>query len=98
MDAKYFKETSIENNLRKVFYQGKFFNKEFAFALNVVVILKTNLVTQAQAHVVLFSTDLEQPYTKIVKFYSLCFQSEFNFRDAKQHWGLEDFMNVKETL
>jgi hypothetical protein len=22
---------------------------------------------------------------------------EFNFRDAKQHWGLEDFMNVSET-
>ncbi len=24
------------------------------------------------------------------------FQIEFNFRDAKQYWGLEDFMNVKE--
>src|SRR5688500_2334453 len=22
---------------------------------------------------------------------------EFTFRDAKQYWGLEDFMNVKET-
>jgi putative transposase len=22
---------------------------------------------------------------------------EFNFRDAKQFWGLEDFMNVKQT-
>ena len=22
---------------------------------------------------------------------------EFNFRDAKQHWGLEDFMNVTPT-
>ena len=97
MDAKYFKETSIEDNLRKDIYQGKFYNKEFAFALNVVVILKTNLTTQAQVHVVLFSTDLEQPYAKIIKFYSLRFQIEFNFRDAKQHWGLEDFMNVKET-
>jgi len=27
----------------------------------------------------------------------LRFQIEFNFRDAKQYWGLEDFMNVKET-
>jgi putative transposase len=26
----------------------------------------------------------------------LRFQIEFIFRDAKQHWGLEDFMNVKE--
>jgi len=59
--------------------------------------LKTNLETHAQAHVILFSTDLEQAYDKIIKFYSLRFQIEFNFRDAKQYWGLEDFMNVKET-
>jgi len=97
MDAKYFKETSIEDNLRTDIYQGQLCHKEFGFALNVVVILKTNLDTQAQAHVVLFSTDLEQAYDKIIKFYSLRFQIEFNFRDAKQHWGLEDFMNVKET-
>jgi len=97
MDAEYLKETSIEDNLRTDIYQGKFYNKEFAFALNVVVILKTNLETQAQAHVILFSTDLEQVYDKIIKFFSLRFQIEFNFRDAKQYWGLEDFMNVKET-
>jgi putative transposase len=97
MDAKYLKETSIEDNLRTDIYQAKFYNKEFAFALNGVVILKTNLDTYAQAHVILFSTDLEQAYDKIVKFYSLRFQIEFNFRDAKQHWGLEDFMNVKEA-
>ena len=65
--------------------------------MNVVIILKTNLLTQAQAHVILFSTDLQQSYDKIIKFYSLRFQIEFNFRDAKQYWGLEDFMNVKET-
>jgi putative transposase len=65
--------------------------------LNVVVILKSNLKTKAQAHVVLFSTTLEAAYDKIIKFYSLRFQIEFNFRDAKQHWGLKDFMNVKET-
>ncbi len=97
MDVKYLKETSIEDNLRTDIYQGQFHNKEFAFALNVVVILKTNLETQAQAHIILFSTDLEQAYDKIIKFYSLRFQIEFNFRDTKQYWGLEDFMNVKET-
>ena len=41
MDAKYLKETSIEDNLRTAIYQGQLYNKEFAFALNVVVILKT---------------------------------------------------------
>lgn len=97
LDAKYLKETSIEDHLRTDIYQGQFYNKEFAFALNVVILLKTNLETGAQAHVILFSTDLELAYDKIVKFYSLRFQIEFNFRDAKQYWGLEDFMNVKET-
>jgi len=97
LDAKYWQEASFKDNLRTDIYQGKFYNKEFAFALNVVVILKTNLETHAQAHVILFSTDLEQAYNKIVKFYSLRFQIEFNFRDAKQYWGLEDFMNVTET-
>ena len=97
LDAKYLKHTSIEGPLRTDLYQGQFYNKEFAFPLNVVVILKTNLETQTQAHVILFSTDLAQAYTQIIKFYSLRFQIEFNFRDAKQYWGLEDFMNVKES-
>jgi len=97
MDEKHLKETVIENNLRTEIYQGQFYNKEFAFALNVVIILKTNLITQAQAHVILFSTDLDQASEKIIKFYTLRFQIEFNFRDAKQYWGLEDFMNIKET-
>ena len=96
-DDQYLKATSTEKNILTQIYQGTFYNKEFAFALNVVVILKTNLLTHAQAHVVLFSTDLELDYEKIIKYYSLRFQIEFNFRDAKQYWGLEDFMNVKET-
>jgi putative transposase len=96
IDDKYLKETTIEDDLRTNVYQGQFFNKEFDFPLNVVVIVKTNVNTAAQAHVILFSTDLEQSYDKIIKYYSLRFQIEFNFRDAKQYWGLEDFMNVKE--
>ncbi|HLF91597.1 MAG TPA: transposase [Anaerolineales bacterium] len=97
MEDKYLKETTIKDGLRTDLYQGQFLNKEFAFALNVVVILKTNLETAAQAHVILFSTDLDLSYEKIIQYYSLRFQIEFNFRDAKQYWGLEDFMNVKET-
>lgn len=33
----------------------------------------------------------------MIDFYSFRFQIEFNFRNAKQYWGLEDFMNTKET-
>jgi putative transposase len=97
MDAKYLRETTLEGNIRTDTYQGTLLNKEFGFALNVVILLKTHLETKAQAYVVLFSTDLELAYAKIIPFYRLRFQIEFNFRDCKQSWGLEDFMNVKET-
>ena len=33
----------------------------------------------------------------MIDSYRLRFQLEFHFRDAKQYWGLEDFMSVKET-
>jgi putative transposase len=61
-----------------------------------VVIVKTNSETGACAHAILFSSDLNQTYDQIIDYYTLRFQIEFNFRDAKQYWGLEDFMNVKE--
>lgn len=35
-------------------------------------------------------------YEQVVDFYGLRFQIEFNFRDAKQYWGLENFMNTKK--
>ena len=34
---------------------------------------------------------------KSVDYYKLRFQIEFNFRDVKQYWGQEDFLNVKEV-
>jgi len=33
---------------------------------------------------------------QLIDYYRLRFQLECNFRDAKQYWGLEDFMNVNE--
>ncbi len=96
MDARYLKESTTEKNIRTDIYQAELLNKEIALPLNVVIMLKTNLDTQAQAHVILFSTDLKLCYDKLIQFYSLRFQIEFNFRDAKQYWGLEDFMNIEK--
>ena len=62
----------------------------------MVVIVKTNLKTSKSAKALLFSDDLELAYDKLVDYYRLRFRIEFNFRDAKQYWGLEDFMNIKE--
>ena len=63
----------------------------------MVIIVKINLKTGKRSHVVLFSSDLDLAYNLLIDYYSLRFQIEFNFRDAKQYWGLEDFMNVTET-
>jgi putative transposase len=97
MKKKYLKSGQEEDGIRTQIYQAPLLNKEFAFPINVVVILKTNLATQAQAHIILFSTDLKLAPEKIIDYYALRFQIEFNFRDAKQYWGLDDFMNVQET-
>ena len=50
-----------------------------------------------KSHVLLFSSDLALDAETMIDYYALRFQIEFNFRDAKQYWGLEDFMNVKKT-
>lgn len=105
MKKKYLKSDQQEDGIRTQIYQAILLNKGFAFSLNVVVILKTNLSTRKQAHIILFSTDLKLPYEKLYEYYTLRFQIEFNFRDAKQFWGLDDFtssrcscgMNVKEA-
>ena len=92
----YLVEKSLKDGFETCIYQAQMRHHEFAQILNVVIITKTNLKTGAFANVNLFSSDLELSYDKIIDFYSLRFQIEFNFRDAKQFWGLEDFMNIKE--
>jgi hypothetical protein len=96
MKKKYLKSDKKENGMRTQIYQAILLNKGFAFSINVVVILKTNLSTHKQAHIILFSTDLKLPHEKLFDYYTLRFQIEFNFRDAKQYWGLDDFMNIKQ--
>jgi putative transposase len=93
----YRQESSTEYETRTDIYQAQMLHQDFAQPLNIVIVYKTNLMTDATAHVILFSSDLELAYAQIIDYYSLRFQIEFNFRDAKQYWGLEDFMNIKET-
>ena len=94
---RFLKWSSTQGDWCLKYYQLEVLHKEFAQAVNVVIILKTNGKTNEQAHVILFSTDLNLEGKKLVELYSLRYQIEFNFRDAKQYWGLEDFMNVSQT-
>ncbi|MDZ4877964.1 MAG: IS4 family transposase ISAsp3 [Chroococcidiopsis cubana SAG 39.79] len=94
---KYLCKTTIQDEIQSQIYQATLLHKEFAQALNVVSVVKTHLKTNTRSHVVLFSSDLELSFEKIIDYYKLRFQIEFNFRDAKQFWGLEDFMNLSQT-
>ena len=87
-------DSYVEDGYRFDVYQMHLFHKDYPDRLNVVVIVKTHLATGRRGHVVLFSTDLDLSAEQIIDYYSLRFQIEFNFRDAKQYWGLDDFMNV----
>ena len=88
------KATAIDQEIKTQIYQMSLWHKKFAEMLNIVVIIKTNLQTHKTAHVVLFSSDLTLRYELLIDYYRLRFQLEFNFRDAKQYWGLEDFMRL----
>jgi putative transposase len=87
---------TTKKQIRTRLYQLEVIHKKFADTLNVVIILKENQQTGKTARIILFSTDLDLEWDKRVDYYRLRFQIEFNFRDAKQHWGLEDFMVIKE--
>jgi putative transposase len=96
LPAKHLQTTSIEDGIKTDIYQMAVWHKTCADLLNIVVIVKTHLQTHKTAHVVLCSSDVTLGYALLIDYYRLRFQLEFNFRDAKQYWGLEDFMSVKE--
>lgn len=97
LSTKYLKQSRREGDWQTDIYQLPARHKEFAQPLNLVILLKTHRQTQQQAHVILFSSDLALPFEQLIDLYTLRFQIEFNFRDAKQFWGLEDFMNTSQT-
>jgi putative transposase len=96
LPTKYLKQSEPGGEIITNYYQGIFLHKEFGRKLNVVIIVKINLKTKKVGHAILFSSDARLGWEKLVDYYSLRFQIEFNFRDAKQHFGLEDFMNTTE--
>lgn len=92
----YLQSSNLTKTIQTDSYQMRLRHKNFPDLLNIVIIVKTNLNTKAKAHVVFVSADLALSYDKLIDYYALRFQIEFNFRDAKQFWGLEDFMSVKQ--
>lgn len=87
----------IENQIETRIYGFQAWSKKFPDLLNIAVIIRIDHKRNKVGHVVLFSSDLALETERLIDLYALRFQIEFNFRDAKQFWGLEDFMNIEET-
>jgi putative transposase len=93
----YLKKTNVSDNYKEETFQFQAYSKTIGgLLLNIVVIKMTNLNTNKTAVKVFFSNDLSLDWETLLDYYALRFQIEFDFRDAKQHFGLSDFKNYKK--
>lgn len=92
--ADYLVKEEVKDKTTTRIYKLEVLSKSFDDELNIVVMQK--IIGKKIAHVTFFSNDLKLSFEKIIDYYSLRFQIEFNFRDAKEFWGLSDFMNIKK--
>jgi len=93
----YLVETTLKEGIEEKTYQIELLHKDFPNPLNVTIIQRRRISDGKVAQVILYSNDLELSWQNMIRYYRLRFQIEFTFRDAKQYWGLEDFMNIKQT-
>jgi len=94
---RFLQQTTVADHVETRIYQVEARHATFDQPVNVVVIVKRHQTTGKQAHVYLFSSDRTLAWDVLRDDYQLRFQIEFTFRDAKQYWGLEDFMVVQEA-
>lgn len=92
---------SIQDTATKIsthVYQFKAYTPKMATQLlNIVVLVHTHSASGKQSRTVLFTNDLNLSASQVVTYYSLRFQIEFDFRDAKQFYGLSSFKNYKQA-
>ena len=75
---KYLKSTMVAECIQTCIYQAQLLHPDFPDPLNVVIIVKTNLTTNAWAHVILFSSDFLLSCDNMITYYSLRFQLEMD--------------------
>lgn len=68
--AQYLRATQVAAGIETRTYQAQLLHKDFAAPLNVVILVKTNLLTQAHSQVLLFSSDLALPYEQVIEYYT----------------------------
>jgi putative transposase len=92
-----FKTETDKNGNIDQFFNFQAYNKSIgSVLLNIVVVLSIRKTDKQRRINVWFSNDLSLDASMILQYYSLRFQIEFDFRDAKQYFGLASFKNYKE--
>jgi putative transposase len=86
---------ATSNLMIDVYRLSEIWTKFLPVMVNVTVLIVTNTRTNKVSRRILFSTDLALSTDLMIEYYSLRFQIEFNFRDAKQYFGLADFRAYK---
>jgi putative transposase len=93
------KRKQTDGSIDHIFHIKNMVHKSFEMPLNVVIILrfdKNGIAKSHKSRAILFSTDMEADYNTIIDVYHVRFQIEFNFRDARQFFGLSNFKNIKK--
>lgn len=88
----YLKKTECDGEYKTETYQLRAYAKNaFGQKLLSIVIQRRLRISDAKATTnIWMSTDLHLDYLILLDYYGLRFQIEFDFRDAKQHFGLSD--------
>lgn len=96
LPEKALKNIRCEKKTEERVYQISLRHKSFSDLLNIIIIQKRRLSDGKIGQVILFSDDLSLGWEQMILYYRSRFQIEFTFRDAKQFWGLDDFMNIRQ--
>jgi putative transposase len=93
------KRVAEDGSIEYMYHIKKCLHKSFEMPLNILIIVPCDKKGQPKvpkSRRVLFSTDLNADYKTIDIKYHVRFQIEFNFRDARQYFGLSHFKNIKK--
>ena len=96
LDEHKIKQEEDEDGILTYFQIKKVQTRTISQQINVVILRYEDKTSKKVSFALLFSTDLSLDGKLLAHYYSLRFQIEFNFRDAKQYFGLSDFKNIKE--
>ena len=79
-----------------LYHIPRVWTKFLPILINVIILQAINTKNGKMSIRIIFCTDMTLAPELLLEYYCLRFQIEFNFRDAKQYFGLADFRAYKK--